>query len=284
LKLREQFTIWCPADVDSVELHRGLGEVRSVPRHWHEEYQLCMIQSGAGDLFYRGVYHLMSPWSLFIVHPGEVHSNRVTAAEGCDYRTLNVASELMGQVAAAAARREYGPLPFFPTAVLRETSLLRRFLRLHQLFEHAASRLERESALLDTLGHFVERYAQTTPPTRPEGREPGAVALAREYLEAHYAAEVRLADLSRLTGLTPYHLNRVFRRTFGLPPHAFQIQVRLRHATRLLRLGRPPAMVAAETGFADQSHFTRRFRTTVGVTPGAYRQRKNVQYATRSAE
>ena len=83
----------------------------------------------------------------------------------------------------------------------------------HQLFEHPASLLERESALLDTLVHFVERYAQTTPPTPPEEREPGAVARAREYLEAHYAAEVRLADLSRLTGLTPYHLNRVFRRT-----------------------------------------------------------------------
>jgi AraC-like DNA-binding protein len=283
LKLREQITVWCPAGVDSVELHRGLGVVHGVPRHWHEEYQLCMIQSGAGELFYRGVHHPISPWSLFIVHPGEVHSNRVTVGEACDYRTLNVASELMRQVAAGAAGREYGVLPFFPTAVLLETSLLCRFLRLHEIFEHAASPLERESVLLDTLGHFVERYAQTAPPPRPEGREPGAVARAREYLEAHYAADVRLADLSRLTGLTPYHLNRVFSRTLGLPPHAFQTQVRILHATRLLRLGRPPATVAAETGFADQSHFTRRFKTTVGVTPGAYRQRKNVQDGTRSA-
>jgi len=283
VKLREKITVWRPAGVVAIELHRGVGVTRCVPRHWHEEYQLSMLQSGAGELFYRGVNHPLAPWSLFIVHPGEVHSNRAAVAEGCDYRTVNVSSELMRQVAAAAARREYGPLPFFPTAVVLEKSLLRRFLRLHQLFEHATSRLERESALFDTLGHFVERYARTTPPPRPERREPGAVARAREYLEAHYAAEVRLADLSRPTGLTPYHLNRVFRRALGLPPHAFQTQVRILHATRLLRLGRPPAMVAAETGFADQSHFTRRFRTTVGVTPGVYRQRKNVQDATRSA-
>jgi AraC-like DNA-binding protein len=283
VKLREKIAVWRPADVVSVELHRGVGVTHCVPRHWHEEYQLCLVQSGAGDLFYRGVYHPISSWSLFIIHPGEVHSNRVTVGENCDYRTLNVASELMREVAAAAARREYGLLPFFPIAVLLDKSLLWRFLRLHQLFEHAASRLERESALLETLGHFVERYAQTTPTPRPERREPGAVARAREYLEAHYAAEVRLADLARLTGLTPYHLNRVFRRTLGLPPHAFQTQVRILHAARLLRLGRPPAMVAAETGFADQSHFTRRFRATVGVTPGAYRQRKNRQDVTRSA-
>ena len=269
--------------MDSVELHRGVGVAHDVPRHWHEEYQLCLIQSGGGELFYRGVHHPIARWSLFIVHPGEVHSNSVTLGERCDYRTLNVSSELMGRVAAAAARREHGLLPFFSTAVVLEKGLLSRFLRLHELLEQAASRLERECALVDTLGRFVERYAPATLTPRPEGREPGAVARAREYLEANYAAEVRLADLARLTGLTSYHLNRVFRRTLGLPPHAFQTQVRILHATRLLRLGWPPATVAAETGFADQSHFTRRFRTVVGVTPGAYRQRKNVQDPTRSA-
>jgi hypothetical protein len=96
----------------------------------------------------------------------------VTVGESCEYRTLNVASELMRQAAAAAARREYGPLPFFPTAVLLEKSLLCRFLRLRQLFEPASSRLERESALFESLGHFVERYAQTTPPPRPESPGP----------------------------------------------------------------------------------------------------------------
>jgi AraC-like DNA-binding protein len=97
----------------------------------------------------------------------------------------------------------------------------------------------------------------------------------REYLEGHYAEEVPLAQLARLAGLSPHHLNRVFRRMHGIPPHAFQTQLRLTRARDLLRQDWAPAVVAAETGFVDQSHFTRRFKAVMGLTPGAYR--KNVQ-------
>jgi AraC-like DNA-binding protein len=44
----------------------------------------------------------------------------------------------------------------------------------------------------------------------------------------------------------------------------------LNRARRLLRAGEPIAAVAAETGFADQSHLGRLFRRTFGTTPGAY--------------
>ncbi|CAA9481240.1 MAG: Transcriptional regulator, AraC family [uncultured Rubrobacteraceae bacterium] len=65
-----------------------------------------------------------------------------------------------------------------------------------------------------------------------------------------------------------------------MPPHAYQTQARLDRARSLLLRGWPPARVARETGFADQSHLTRRFKRLVGVTPGRYAEEsKNVQYA-----
>ena len=44
-------------------------------------------------------------------------------------------------------------------------------------------------------------------------------------------------------------------------------RVRLAKAKKLITEGIPLAIVAAETGFADQSHFTRHFIQTYGVTP-----------------
>lgn len=280
--MRERITVWRTAGFEAVELHRGTRVTRQVPRHWHEEYQLCLIHGGSGELFYRGRHHGNPAGSLFIVHPGEVHSNRAIAAEGCDFRTINVAPELLRRIAAAATGREED-LPFFPSPVLLEEDAVRRFLRLHQLFEQPATRLERDSALLDTLTHLVVRHSEGRPAPRRDGTEPRAVSRVREYLEAHYAEEVPLADLAKVAGLSPFHLNRVFRRSLGLPPHAFQIQLRVVWAARLLRLGRPLAEVAADTGFADQSHLTRRFKTVVGVTPGSYREGKNVQYGIAAA-
>jgi AraC-like DNA-binding protein len=48
------------------------------------------------------------------------------------------------------------------------------------------------------------------------------------------------------------------------------LQLRLAKAKRLLAADLPLRQIAAETGFADQSHFTRHFRKSYGVTPVQY--------------
>jgi AraC-like DNA-binding protein len=64
----------------------------------------------------------------------------------------------------------------------------------------------------------------------------------------------------------------------GMPPHAFQTQLRITRAKEMLRRGWPISRVALEAGFADQSHLTRHFKRLLQVTPGQYIQNsKNVQ-------
>ncbi len=103
--------------------------------------------------------------------------------------------------------------------------------------------------------------------------------LAREYLEDNRAENVSLARLAQVASLSPYHLNRVFSREVGLPPHRYQVQVRVDRAKALLAAGTPIKDVVAETGFADHSHLTRHFKRLVGVPPSMYpsQKRKNVQ-------
>ncbi len=72
-------------------------------------------------------------------------------------------------------------------------------------------------------------------------------------------------------GLSREGYTRRFKRDCGLPPHAFWLLEKLNDARRLLRAGDSIAGVAAETGFADQSHLGRCFRRAFGVTPGRYR-------------
>jgi hypothetical protein len=50
-----------------------------------------------------------------------------------------------------------------------------------------------------------------------------------------------------------------------MPPHAYQIQMRISHAKPLLLQGLPISRVAADTGFFDTSQFTRHFKRQVGV-------------------
>jgi AraC family chemosensory pili system transcriptional regulator ChpD len=66
-------------------------------------------------------------------------------------------------------------------------------------------------------------------------------------------------------------LTRQFEQAYGLPLHAYHLHLRLLEAKRRLRTGVPIAAVAADLGFADQSHLHRRFKGAFGMTPGEWR-------------
>jgi transcriptional regulator GlxA family with amidase domain len=82
-----------------------------------------------------------------------------------------------------------------------------------------------------------------------------------------------LRDIAAACGLSVNHLSRAFRRSTGLPPHAWLIGARLEAAKTLLRQRtRALADIALACGFADQTHFTRVFTTRIGLSPGAWRR------------
>ena len=69
-------------------------------------------------------------------------------------------------------------------------------------------------------------------------------------------------------GLSREAYSRAFRRRHGLAPQPFRGLLRLNAARALLRNGMAPAAVAAEIGFADQSHLGRAFRRAFGGHAG----------------
>ncbi len=110
-KSRESIAHWRLDDLAGIELRSGNSVTAPYPRHWHEEYQFCYIEAGGGELFYRGTHHDTPATSLFIVHPGEVHSNETKL--GCSFRSIYVDPELIRRTVSTISGREEG-LPFFP--------------------------------------------------------------------------------------------------------------------------------------------------------------------------
>ena len=94
-----------------------------------------------------------------------------------------------------------------------------------------------------------------------------------DYIHEHLDAELSLDHLAAVAHVSPYHFARLFKNSTGLPPHQYVIARRVERAKELLRDRErlPLAEVAAEVGFADQSHFTRHFKRLVGVTPRRFR-------------
>lgn len=94
-----------------------------------------------------------------------------------------------------------------------------------------------------------------------------------DFIDASLASPISLVDLARIAGVSPSHLKPLFKRTFGIAPHAYVVRQRVERARRLLQRGELSiAEVAFEVGFAHPSHLARWTRRLLGAPPRALRR------------
>ncbi len=183
-----------------------------------------------------------------------------------------------------AFERLVGRRPEFPDPVLRDRRLACAFDRMHRASARPGGTLELDTALLDVLRAIAARSADARVRT-PAGSDRAAAAarLAREYLRANVTSNVSLAELASVGGVSPHVMVRSFRHYVGVPPHGYQIGLRLALARRMLERGCGAGEVASSCGFHDQSHLHRHFVRNFGLTPGAYAASTARTYKTAAA-
>ena len=93
-------------------------------------------------------------------------------------------------------------------------------------------------------------------------------------IEARLDASIRVAELAATVRLSSSYFCRAFKMSFGLPPHAYVMQMRVERAKRLmLESATPLAEIALSCGLSDQAHLSRMFRQIAGESPNAWRRR-----------
>jgi AraC-like DNA-binding protein len=274
---RERVKFWHAHELGQLELLHATYITHTFTRHIHNGFAIGIIERGAEEFYYRGADHVAAAGNVVVINPGEVHTGQAVTEAGWTYRMLYPEVALVQRAMVEVTGRPMD-IPDFPEPVIRDEYLTQLIRQLHLTLENpATTTLERESRFVSTLVQLINRHAVRSS-LQPPGEEPGAVRQVREYLEAHYFENVLLEQLAAIANLSPFHLVRAFRTEMGLPPHAYLTQIRIERAKTLLAQGWPVAQVAAETGFADQSHLTKRFKGIVGVAPGQYLlHSKNVQ-------
>lgn len=125
----------------------------------------------------------------------------------------------------------------------------------------------------ETLSHLLLSQSMPTPPQRVRGGlAPAVRRRLADYIEANLARQISLGTLAQLACMSEYHLARMFRISFGMPPSAWVAERRVEHARRLLKTtSQPLQQIADACGYADLSHFSHRFRDSVGTPPSRYR-------------
>jgi AraC family transcriptional regulator len=85
--------------------------------------------------------------------------------------------------------------------------------------------------------------------------------------------DIRLEQLARRSGYSPFHFHRFFTRTVGETPKRHVDRLRLERAAYKLAITAEPVLeVALSVGFKSHETFSRGFRRAFGLSPTGYRR------------
>lgn len=260
---------WSNDDLGGVECLYAEYLTFSFAPHFHEGFAVGVIESGADVFDYRGSRRIAAAGEIMLINPLEVHDGHAFDASGWTFRIMYIPPELLKRVREEISGAT-SDVPFFSQTVVRDGETAKAILRLHQALENSASRLERESLFWLAMTRLVERHADSKTVLQKTGRERSAVARVREYLRANLCQNITLRQLANVAFLSPFHLLRVFQKEMGFTPHAYQTQLRIDYAKRLLREDSSISHAALAAGFFDQAHFSKQFKRYVGISPGGF--------------
>jgi len=92
------------------------------------------------------------------------------------------------------------------------------------------------------------------------------------YIERHVDELPTLDDLSAHTGVSPYHLQRVFKRLVGITPRQYAEAMRLDQFKAGVKKGATVTGAMYEAGYGSSSRLYERAPSQLGMTPADYRR------------
>jgi len=257
---------WPTHDLPGVQALKFEG-ASQIYSHYNDVFSIATLFRSSSSISFRGKAHQAMDGAVGLLEPDGIFRHlQIPVAESVgklhiDQRVMDDARRVLGAPNSAVRVR---------TVITRSPALFTALARLHEALEQTASGLERQELFSRVLERVFVDGIDGSIARQVAGYEVAAVKRARDILHERYAEQISLQELADASGLSQFHLLRVFGRSTGLPPHRYQTHVRLAHARALLRRGEPASHVAAAVGFADQSHFVRAFRRAHGLTPGAF--------------
>lgn len=97
---------------------------------------------------------------------------------------------------------------------------------------------------------------------------------ARDHADRNFAAELDLEQLAAVAGISKWHFQRLFTRTYGVSPASYLSRRRIERAQDLLRATNLTVTEVCHTvGFTSLGSFSSRFRAVVGESPSDFSAR-----------
>lgn len=167
-------------------------------------------------------------------------------------------------------------IPYFQRNIIDNKTL---FMKIHNFFDAYFKREDEilvEALLIDVLSSLILDSTLYTKNYKEIFEDKQIVKQTYELINDSIDTNFTLEMLANNVHLSKYHFLRIFKKDFGLTPHAFIVNERLNRANNLIKSGLSISESSIQVGFSDQSHFSRNFKKYFGYTPSVLQRNSNI--------
>jgi AraC-like DNA-binding protein/mannose-6-phosphate isomerase-like protein (cupin superfamily) len=235
--------------------------------HTNPQPELCICLWGAAGMEIHDQRFLLKPGDVAYLHPGVVHSEGfISPRQGYQLLWLSVSPDGFG-FGAVIRSPEGWNFPFRTAGRLATAPQLHA--QLTSLTPGRADHFEQFRAIwLMALSCVVHTIATPVAPAPEHDPVRQMMLEVKDHIDHHLSARLSLAYLARYSGFTGTHLNRLFRKQFGVSVHAYVIGARLDEGLRLINQpGARVQEVARAVGYEDPLYFSKAYRAKFGRPP-----------------
>lgn len=234
--------------------------------HWDDifyfpkNYQIGLIHEGKGTFTIGQTEYPLQQNDTYFIRPELVHKGKPDSQIGWTVSVFNFKAQLIEELEEQGAK-----LSIF-NRFQSNKPLNEAVLKLLSNFEDDVTQEEAKNLVYN----FLVENSDNDAPIQNSAKNQEAILKARRYIDANYKSKFSLDDLAKVAFLSKFHLLRLFKQKVGIAPYAYQLQLKLNEARKLIFQKKSLTEVAYELGFNDQAHFIHTYKKYAELTPGEF--------------
>lgn len=251
------------------ELNHGKKYFLDYSKHSHETLALSILGSGEIEVeFHSKDSQVLIPNKIVIFNPNEVHRTKSRKKENIDYFTLHLDVKWCKSI-----QNEESFI--YLQNLIEDENIYKELLIIFKSIINTESKIN-INRLKTILEKILKEYICFDNKSNESEDEHIIFKEVEKYIQNNLCNAITLSDISKAIGYNEFYIIRVFKKKFGLTPHAFLINKRVEKARQELTQNRDInlSQLSCDVGFYDQSHFSKVFKRVFAKTPNNYKNEK----------
>lgn len=155
--------------------------------------------------------------------------------------------------------------------VFRNADTLDIFNEIQEECQRLTEPLEYKNRTAQLFLKLVQRLAENKPAVE---KSVASIEKIRLYIDCNITKKLKISDIAKQFSFSDEHIIRIFKKTYGITPHQYILQSKIRLAMIMLKMTDSSVEeISQKLSFSDCHHFSTQFKKLMGYKPTEYRKR-----------